>query len=329
MLAVILAGGFGTRLRPLTSTTCKPLLPVANKALIEHAIDGLPSEVDQVVIAAGYRAEQIEDHFKRHPRKQRVRVAREERALGTGGAIRNAVSFAGGPRGTFIVRNADLVDTLPLDRMLALHRKEHALATISLWEVEDPSPFGVAKLRGQRIEFFVEKPKREEAPTNLINAGSYILEPEVLEYIPADHPGEFSIERTVFPEMLDTPRGMYGFQFQGHWIDCGRPDTYLEAHRLTLPKGATVAPGARFGGSAKGFVCLGANSVVEQGSVLEDTVLLPEAKVGRDAHLARCILGKGSRVGAGARLEDVVLGDGAEVAAGAKLKAAKVPEVVA
>lgn len=328
MLAVILAGGFGTRLRPLTLTTPKPLLPVANKALIEHSIDGLPPEVDEVAIAVGYKAEQIEDHFRRHPRRQRVHVVTEDHPLGTGGAIRNAVEALDGPDETFIVRNADLVDTLPVGDMLRFHRANNALASISLWQVEDPSPFGVAKLRGQRIELFVEKPKREEAPTNLINAGTYVLEPEVLDFFP-DVDGELSIERTVFPEVLDTPRGMYGFAFQGHWIDCGRPDSYLAAHRALLRAGATVAPGAAFRGTAKGFACLGPNAEADHGSVLEDTVLLADAKVGRDAHLARCILGHGARVGAGARLEDVVLGDGAEAPAGAKLRGAKIPEVVA
>ena len=329
MLAVILAGGFGTRLRPLTLTVPKPLLPVANKALIEHALDGLSDEVDEVVVAAGYRADQLEDHFRHHPRKQRVLIAREDRALGTGGAIRNAVQEVGGVDGSFFVRNADLVDTVPLGEMLAFHRKHHALASISLWRVEDPSPFGVAKLRGERIEFFVEKPKKQDAPSDLINAGTYLLEPEVLEYIPEDHEGEFSLERTVYPELLDTPRGMYGFQFHGHWIDCGRPETYLEAHRLRLGRGATLGPGARFQGTVEGFACLGGNAVVEAGSVLQDTVLLPEAHVGRDAQLTRCILGKAARVGAGAVLEDVVLGDGAEVPAKAQLKGSKIPEVAA
>jgi mannose-1-phosphate guanylyltransferase len=329
MLAVILAGGFGTRLRPLTFTTPKPLLPVANKALIDHAIDGLPPEVDEVVVAAGYKADMLEEHFRHHPREQRVRIATEDRALGTGGAIRNAVEHAGGARETFFVRNADLVDSAPLGDMLAFHRKHHAMASITLWRVEDPSPFGVAKLRGERIDFFVEKPKKQDAPSDLINAGTYILEPEVLDYIPRHHEGEFSIERTVFPELLDTPRGMYGFAFQGHWVDCGRPETYLAAHRARLKDGATLAHGARFDGKASGFACIGHNATVDKGAALEDTVLLPEAHVGKDARLARCILGKAARVGAGAHLEDVVLGDGAEVPAGATLKGAKVPEVAA
>jgi mannose-1-phosphate guanylyltransferase len=271
----------------------------------------------------------LEGYFHRHAHPQDVRVVTETRPLGTGGAIRNAVEAMGGVAETFLVRNADLVDTLPVASMLAAHRRNDGLATISLWEVEDPSPFGVAKLRGERIEFFVEKPKRHEAPTNLINAGTYVLEPEVLDYFPDVRDGELSIERTVFPEIVGTPRGMYGFGFHGHWVDCGRPDSYLEAHRKTLPQGPTLARGATFQGTAKGFACLGPNARVDAGAVLEDSVLLPEARVGPDARLVRSILGVGARVGAGARLEDVVLGDGAQVGPGEELRGAKIPEVVA
>jgi mannose-1-phosphate guanylyltransferase len=330
MLAVILAGGFGTRLRPLTYTTPKPLLPVANKPLVEHAIAGLPPEVDEVALAVGYKADLIADHFSHHPIPgRRVHVITEDRPLGTGGAIAHAVEAMGGVEETFWVRNADLVDTLPASQMLELHRRAKALGTISLWRVADPSPFGVAKLAGTRIEHFVEKPKREDAPSDLINAGTYILEPEVMDYIPEQPEGELSMERVVFPELLATGRGMHGFLFTGHWIDCGRPDSYLEAHRLLLPKGATLGIGARMRGQAKGFACLGANAAVEEGAALEDSVLLKEAHVGRDAVIARSILGVGARVGAGAELEDVVLGDGADVPARAKLKGARVPEVVA
>ncbi|HEV8359754.1 MAG TPA: NDP-sugar synthase [Candidatus Thermoplasmatota archaeon] len=330
MLAVILAGGLGTRLRPLTYTIPKPLLPVANRALVEHSIAGLPREVDEVVLAVGYKAELIEEHFRHHPSPGRtVRVVIEDRPLGTGGAIAHAVREAGGTEATFAVRNADLVDTLPMAAMLAHHRAAKALATISLWPVEDPSPFGVVKLSGSRIDFFVEKPKRSEAPSNLINAGSYLLEPEVLEYVPEQPEGELSMERVVFPELVATSRGMQGFTFQGHWIDCGRPDSYLEAHRLLLPKGATVAEGARHKGQTKGFACLGPGAVVEEAAVLEDTVLLAGAHVGRGATLLRSIVGVGARVGADAQLEDAVLGDGAEAPAGAKLRGARIPEVAA
>jgi mannose-1-phosphate guanylyltransferase len=327
MLAVILAGGFGTRLRPLTFTTPKPLLPVANKALIEHCIAGLPPEVDTVVLAVGYKADMLEDYFRHHPHDQAVEVAVEDHPLGTGGAIRNGVEHVGGTDATFIVRNADLVDTLDTSAMLAFHRQQHGLATISLWPVEDPSPFGVAKLRGERIEHFVEKPRREDAPSNLINAGTYILEPEVLDFFP-EVQGELSIERTVFPELLATPRGMYGFQFRGHWVDCGRPDTYLQAHRVLL-KGPLLGPGARCLGKVEGFASLGPNAVVEEGALLHDCVLLPGAHVGKDARLVRTLLGNHAKVGRGAKLEDAVIGDGAEVPAGAQLRGAKLPEVEA
>lgn len=329
MLAVLLAGGLGKRLRPLTTTTPKPLLPVANRPLLDHALERLPPEVDEVVLATGYRSGDIERYLRAAPRRVRVRVAAEDKPLGTGGAIRNALEHAGGARGTFLVRNADLIDTLPVAAMLEAHRRGGALATISLWEVEDPSPFGVARLRGDRIQEFVEKPRREEAPSRLANAGTYILEPEVLSFYPGSWEGELSIERTVFPRVVATARGMRGFPFRGHWVDCGRPDTYLEAHRLLLPRGATLGPGATCDGQVKGFACLGPGAAVEEGAAVEDSVLLEGARVGRNAILVRSVLGAGARVGEGARLEDTVLGERAEVPGGARLRGARVPEVEA
>lgn len=330
MLAVLLAGGFGTRLRPLTFTTPKPLLPVANKPLIEHCIAGLPREVDEVAVAVGYKADMLEDHFRHHPISgKRVHIVVEDHPLGTGGAIRNAVEEMDGPAGTVVVRNADLVDTLPVERMLDLHRREHALATISLWEVEDPSPFGVAKMDGTRIASFVEKPRREDAPSKLVNAGTYLLEPDVFEHFPEQGEGELSIERTVFPELCATRRGMRGLQFTGHWVDCGRPDSYLDAHRQLLKNGIALGAGARCQAKTIGFASFGPDAVAEAGATVENSVLLREAHVARDAVLVRSIVGVGARIGQGARLEDAVIGDGAVVAAGAKLKGAKVPEVVA
>jgi len=326
MLAVLLAGGLGTRLRPLTFTTPKPLLPVGNVALVEHALRGLPPEVDEVLLATGYKTELIEAHFQGRTAKPRVRVVREDRPLGTGGAIRNALAAVGGARGTFLVRNADLVDTLPIADMLRFHRARGGLATISLWEVEDPSPFGVAMLEGPRIVHFVEKPKKEDAPSRLINAGTYILEPEVMDMLPPQPAGELSMERVAFPKVVASPRGMFGFTFTGHWIDCGRPDAYLEAHRLVVRPGATLAPGARCEGQVKGFACLGPGATVERGAVLEDSVLLDGARVARDAVVARSILGKDAVVGAGARVEDSVLGDGASAPPQAQLRSRKVPD---
>lgn len=328
MLAVILAGGFGTRLRPLTYTTPKPLLPVANKALIDHCIDGLPKDVDEVVVALGYKADLLREHFIAHPRAQRVRVVVEDEPLGTGGAILNAVREAGGVRGTFVVRNADLIDALPADDMLRAHRRHGGLATISLWRVDDPSPFGVARLRGERIETFVEKPRREDAPSDLINAGTYLLEPDVLGFIP-DVDGELSMERAVFPELVRTARGMFGFKFNGHWVDCGRVDSYLEAHRVLIRHGAALGHGTRMEGEVKGFASVGAGAVVEPGAVLEDSVLLPGARVERDAHLVRSVLGHEAVAGRGARLTDTVLGDGQLAPAGQRLDGAKIPEVKA
>ncbi len=230
MKALILAGGLGTRLRPLTHSMPKPLVPLLGKPLISHIIDPLPSEVDTVILAVSYMKDALEEYFRSHDVGRKIILVNEDQPLGTGGAIKNVSRYLDGP---FIAFNGDVVSSIDLNDMLRHHRSHGGIGTMALWQVEDPSAFGVVAKDGQgRITEFQEKPKREEAISNSINAGVYIFEKEILEHIPN---GVVSIERQVFPKVLD--RGLYGYEFKGHWIDCGTRETLLKAQRVLLDLG--------------------------------------------------------------------------------------------
>ena len=233
MKALILAGGLGTRLRPLTNYIPKPLIPLLGKPLVMHIIDALPAEVDTVILAVSYMRDKLEEYFRTHDVGRQIILVTEEEPLGTGGAIKNVARYLDD---TFIVMNGDVVCSLDLQDMLAFHKAHGGLATMSLWTVEDPSAFGVVECRETRITTFQEKPKREEALSNLINAGTYIFEKEIFDYIPD---GVVSMEKAVFPQIL--AHGMYGYEFKGYWIDCGTRTNYLEAQRLLLQRKAAAS----------------------------------------------------------------------------------------
>lgn len=280
MKALILAGGLGTRLRPLTYGMPKPLVPLLGKPLISHIIDPLPSEVDTVILAVSYMKDALEEYFRSHDVGRKVILVNEDQPLGTGGAVKNVSRYLDGP---FIAFNGDVVCSIDLNDMLRYHRSHGGIGTMSLWQVEDPSPFGVVAKNGRgRITEFQEKPKREEAISNSINAGVYIFEKEILDHIPN---GVVSIEREVFPKILD--RGLYGYEFKGHWVDCGTRDTLLKAQRVLLDLG-----GARDSPDL----------------IKEDNAVVLGSNMLRRAHLRGC------RIGPHVYMEDdVLVSSGAEV----------------
>lgn len=312
MEAVILSGGFGTRLRPLTYGRPKPLLPVANKPMVQHILDALPEEVDKAVLAAGYMVEDIRAWAAGLDHRVELVIVDEDEPLGTGGAIKNVEAEL---TGEFLCFNGDVLSSAPLDKLIAARREAGALGALALWEVEDPSHFGVVALDGDRIERFVEKPPRDEAPSNLINAGTYCFDHAILDHIPAGR--KVSIERETYPAVLEAGHTLLGIPFTGHWVDCGRPEVYLEAHRALLGETLALGDGARFEGEHEGFVCLGDGASVEAGALLRDTVLLDGARVETGAHLEETILGARASVGKDARLIRTVVADDTSVPAGA------------
>jgi mannose-1-phosphate guanylyltransferase len=297
-----------------------------NAPMIDHIVRWLPDEVDRVVLAVNYMADDIRAHLREVDLGVEVAVVEEDEPLGTGGAFRNALPEV--TEDTFIGLNGDIISSLDMGDMIRFHRERGGIGTIALWQVPDPSRFGVVDLdSGSRITSFVEKPAPGEAPTNLINAGAYVLRTDILDLV---EPGvKTSIEREVYPRVLD--QGLFGYRFSGFWVDAGTPEAYLEAHQELLARmdletgeGADVhpsaairgpcllGPGVRIGREAEvgPNVTLGEGAAVSEGGGVVNSVLLPDAVIGAQARVANCIMGEGAVVGEDEILEGAVLEDG-------------------
>lgn len=226
-LAIILAGGKGTRLKPITSEIPKPLLPVHDKPIMEHVLDLFKKfNITNIMVSIGYKGEKIKDYFGNGKKfNVTLNYIEEKKPLGTGGPLHLAQQYL---TSTFIICNADELKDIDLREMYSCHKENNALITIALTTVEDPSAYGVAKLSGNKILEFIEKPKKEAAPSKLISAGLYMIEPEVLSLIPR---GTASLERDVFPKVAVMGR-LYGYPFSGQWFDTGT----LERYEVALKK---------------------------------------------------------------------------------------------
>ena len=330
MQAVVLVGGFGTRLRPLTTTRPKQMLPVANRPMIERVVEHLGRHgVTRAVLSLGYRPDAFLDAY---PDGRcggvALHYAVEPEPLDTAGAIRFA-AVHGGIEERFVVMNGDILTDLDLAALVAQHEATGAEGTLALHRVSDPSAFGVVPTDPDgRVTAFIEKPPAGEAPTDLINAGTYVLEPSVLDRIEPDRP--VNVERITFPAMV-ADGTLYAHDGEAYWIDAGTPVTYLAAH-LDLVNGrrspaeAGVHREAVVEGTVDGSV-VGAGARVAAGAVVSGSVLLPGASIGPGAAVRDGIIGAGAVIGARATLVDgCVVGDHQAVAAGADLRGARVPE---
>jgi mannose-1-phosphate guanylyltransferase len=323
MRAVVLVGGEGTRLRPLTFTTPKQMLPVGGRPMIERVLEHLAGHgVDEAVLSLGYRPDAFLDAY---PDGRCVGVklvyAVEATPLDTAGAIRFAALF-GGIDETFVVVNGDVLTGLDVSGLVAFHRDRQAEATIALTPVEDPSAFGVVPTDEEgRVVAFIEKPPRHEAPTNLINAGTYVLEPSVLARIPGE--GRVSIERQTFPALVRDGR-LYAWASDADWVDAGTPATFLAANLRyagLTGEGTEVADGASVDTSV-----LGAGVTVGAGAVVAESVCFDGAAIGPGAEVRSSIVGRHARIEAGAVVTDLsVVGDGAVVPSEARLAAGRYP----
>lgn len=356
MKAVVLVGGEGTRLRPLTLAAPKQMLPIVGVPMIERVLTYLAShEVDEAVLSLGY----LPDAFTQaYPGGRAAGVtltyAVEPEPLDTAGAVRFAATFAGIDE-TFVVVNGDVLTDLDLTSLVAFHRERGAEGTIHLHPVADPSAFGVVPTDSEgRVTAFVEKPPRDEAPTNEINAGTYVLEPSVLARIATN--GRVSIERETFPAMV-REGGLYARADDRYWIDTGTPSAYLEANfdyvegrrgnaiapdlgdrgdgvyvegesdlrgdviaHSVVFAGCTLEPGARVERSV-----LGRGSVISAGAVVTDSVLMDDCRVAADASVAGSIMGPRSIVGQRAEVKPVsVLGADAVVSSGSMVDGERV-----
>jgi len=307
MEAIILAGGFGTRLRPLTYTRAKSLLPILNKPMIVHLIDTLPESVDTVILAVNYKRDQIEKYFKENDCGKKIIVNDEPKPLGTGGATKFAENHI---TGRFLVLNADVICSLNLKDMINFHIKNNAMATISLWPVENVSEFGVADVKDDgNIVGFVEKPKPEDAPSKFINAGAYCLEPKVLEYIDTNR--LVSMEKEIFPQIINDTRRFFGFKFEGYWMDIGRIASYIDVHKFLMKKNKIdVCQGknCEINGILKES-CIGNNVFIGKNSKVESSIIYDNAKIRDNVNLFGCVIGENCEVGGSSKLTHAVIGD--------------------
>lgn len=345
MQAIVLVGGFGTRLRPLTYTRPKQMLPVVGRPLIEHVVGRLVRHgVDEVVLALGYKPDAFTEQYPDgRCAGARLIYAVEPEPLDTAGAIGFAARTAGVTE-RCLVLNGDVLTDLDLTALVATHDTAGAEATIHLHPVDDPSRFGVVPTwdDGRVIEF-VEKPPSGTAPTNRINAGTYVLEPSVIDRIPEGR--KVSIEREIFPA-LAAEGVLYGAEGSTYWIDVGVPAQYLQAQTDLLAgtnpeplpasgsddgrdgREAGVDPSAQIDpGAEVSLSVVGAGAVIEPGARVDGAVLLAGARVERDARVSGSVIGENAVVGAGAEVTELsVIGDGEKVGEGVRLRATKVPD---
>ena len=321
MKAIVLVGGEGTRLRPLTYATPKPLLPIANQAFLERQLTWLARHgVDEVVLSLGYLPDAFESHFPDGRFGDlTLRYAVEDHPLGTAGAIRFA---AKGLDERLVVCNGDVLTTLDLGDLVAFHDERGAEATICLTKVADPSAFGVVPTRDDgEVVAFVEKPPKGKAPTNRINAGTYVLEPSVLQRIPERL--TVSIERETFPRMLEEPSRLYAMATDAYWIDIGTPEKYLQAHADVLAGvlGGAPAPGARElepGVWVQGEPNVHAEARIEAPALLGNaSIVAAGVTVGSGARLLRSVVHDGAMVSDEAETIDSVVGERAILGSGA------------
>ena len=315
MQVVVLAGGVGSRLRPWTNDIPKPLLPMLDATLLERVVEGVPSDlVDEVVVAGGYKVDMIRDYFKNADVDFDVRIVPEDKPLGTGGALGNCRDVVSG---RFACFNGDIVSSLDVGEMLKQHSQMDVKGTLALWEVDDPTRFGIVGLdEDRKVTQFKEKPKPEEVFSNLINAGSYLLEEEVFDIMPQE---KHSLERDVFP-VLAEEGSLAGFPFEGYFIDAGTPVSWHEGVTRCIEEKRFKTGSVSGDTWHQGEKTSAKSSMVQEGcsvaGEVTDSTLLKGARVNSGAVVKNCLIGEGAVIESNARLTNVVVGHGTVVSAG-------------
>ena len=352
MKAILLAGGFGTRLRPLTLNTPKPIVPIFDRPLLYYQIDLLKQvpEIDEVILSLNYQPAEIETLVGDGAQTGlRIRYLVEPSPLGTGGAIKFAAPHLDG---TVIVFNGDVLTKIDLAALVELHRRRRARATIVLTPVDNPAAYGLVETdQDGNVRRFLEKPSPDEIACDTINAGIYVLEPETLDRISPDT--KYSIERRYFPSLVERGETFVAHINRGYWLDIGTPAKYVQAHRdimtgrcLAPPfddgrvgqamidptafihsaaqlehpcfigAGAQIAAGARI--AAYSVVCRSA--VVGQNATIDGAIIWPETIIGAEATVQNAIIGRGARVDQHAVIgPGVVVGDRSVLTAHTKI----------
>jgi mannose-1-phosphate guanylyltransferase len=313
--ALILAGGEGTRLRPLTSTIPKPVVPLVDRPFIVYTLEWLCRHgVEDVILSCGFMAEGVREVLGDGSEAGiRLRYSEEPKPLGTGGAVKFAHDQLDE---RFFVLNGDVLTDIDLTAQLAQHERTGARATIALTPVEDPSAYGLVRQDDDgAVKEFVEKPGPEEIDTDLINAGAYVLERDVLDIMPPAGTN-VSIEREVFPALVG--RGLFGYAAGGYWLDIGTPSRYLQGTFDILEGNVTTEVGRKLSDARLALV----DCARVDGRIVAPTVAGAGSVVARDAIVGgRAVLGRDVKVGEGAHVESSVLLDGASVGARSTVRA--------
>lgn len=339
MQALILAGGEGTRLRPLTIYTPKPVVPIVNRPFLFYQLELLKrAGIKEITLSLSYQPNKIEDIFgDGEDNGLKIHYTVESSPLGTAGAYKNAQQHL---TQTTVVFNGDVFTDINIADVIAYHREKNAAATIVLTPVENPSAYGLVETESDgRVRRFLEKPKPEEITCNTINAGLYILEPRLLGYIPAGE--KFSFEYQLFPALLANNEPFYAYTMSSYWMDIGTPQRYLQANddlingriksfeierkpvnvsntanlsienesakvdaRSVVDPSCLIKPGVEIINSV-----LGANCVVEDRVKIENSVVLAGARIGKAAEIRNSIIGKSAIIGRNSKVDGVTLGD--------------------
>ena len=342
MKAILLAGGKGTRLRPLTIHTPKPVVPIFNRPFLHYQIDLLKQVpgIDEVILSLNYRPRRIEEILGDGSALGiKIRYVVEPAPLGTAGAVKYA---SGNLAESVVVFNGDVLTQIDLAAVVGLHRERKARATIVLTPVENPGAYGLVETDPEgNVQRFVEKPSVDRITTNHINAGIYVLEPDTFDRIPSDVP--WSIERSYFPSLVERSETFVAFVHEGYWVDIGTPEKYTQVHRdimdgryvtapflnLSAPRisvapdavlengatmegpcfideGVVIKSGARIGP----YSVIGRQALVEEDASVEGAILWPNCRVSREASVRDAILGRHCHLGRGVSVDGgAVLGD--------------------
>jgi len=344
MKAILLAGGKGTRLRPLTIHTPKPIVPIFNRPFLHYQLDLLKqvSEIDEVILSLNYQPRRIEEIFgDGGDSGLGIKYVVEPAPLGTAGAVR----YAGDQlRESVVVFNGDVLTEVDLAAVIALHRDRRAKATIVLTPVDNPTAYGLVETDADsNIRRFLEKPKPDEITCDTINAGIYVLEPDTFDRIPKDTP--WSIERSFFPSLIERGESFVAYVYRGYWIDIGTPEKYMQVHRDMMdgrftayraapfaarPSAAWISPEARIedGAIVEGpcfideativrpgarigpYSVVGRHCHIEEHAAIERAIVWANSRVSQEATVRNSILGRHCHIGRNAAVDNgTVLGD--------------------
>jgi mannose-1-phosphate guanylyltransferase len=343
---VILAGGKGTRMRPLTNLTPKPMLPLINKPFMEYFISRLKSfGVNEIILSTGYLPDFFDAYFGNGSKfGVKLVCVTESTPLGTCGAVKNVEKYLDNE--AFMVFNGDVLTTINLKNMISFHKSKKADITISLAPVEDPTAYGLVPIdKDSRVKEFLEKPSMEEISTNLINAGTYIIEPHIMGHVPAGE--NYSFERGLFPKILKLGYKIFGFVSNDYWLDVGTPEKYMIAHMDILDRKVPfdfpykkvlsniyIGEGTEYakdnlitgpvvvgdntkieaGAKLLPLTVVGSNCFISSGTSISESLIFDGCVIGKNCIIRNSIVGKNVKVSDNVKIErNSIIGDNSTI----------------